>query len=76
MKKVIDEADVFVEKLSSTLQKLCRHHFVSEEQGKYFKDLKEGLKEGECLVLFDFAENYTLLIQDFKTANRWHCTMS
>ena len=71
MKKTIDTADLFVEKLTSILQKLCRHHFVSEEQSKYLKSLKEGLKEGECLILLDFAENYTLLIQDEVQSHHW-----
>ncbi|KZR99644.1 Uncharacterized protein APZ42_004412 [Daphnia magna] len=64
MKKTIDTADDFVEKLSSKLQQLCRHHFVSHKQGKFFNNLKENLKEDECLILLDFAENYSLMIQD------------
>ena len=45
MKKTTDPADVFVDKLFSMLQHLCRHHYVSEKQAKFFKHLKENLKE-------------------------------
>ena len=54
MKKTTDPADVFVGKLSSMLQHLCRHHYVSEKQTKFFKHLKENLKE-DRLILPYFA---------------------
>ena len=54
MKKTTDPADVFVDKLSSMLQHLCRHHYVSEKQTKFFKHLKENLKE-DRLILPYFA---------------------
>ncbi|EFX80036.1 hypothetical protein DAPPUDRAFT_319088 [Daphnia pulex] len=73
MKKVIDQADVFVETLTLKLQQLCRHHYISDKQGKFFKQLKENLKEEECLILLDFAENYSLMIQDEVQSHHWSC---
>jgi hypothetical protein len=73
MEKVIDQADVFVEKLTLKLQQLCRHHYISDKQGKFFKQLKENLKEEECLILLDFAENYSLMIQDEVQSHHWSC---
>ena len=73
MKKVIDQADVFVEKLTLKLQQLCRHHYISDKEGKFFKQLKENLKEEECLILLDFAENYSLMIQDEVHSHHWSC---
>ena len=35
--------------------------------------MKENLKEEECLILLDFAENYSLMIQDEVHSHHWSC---
>jgi len=71
MEKDVKDADEFIEGLSQSLQELCRHHFVCEKQGKFFKSLKERLTLGECIVLLDWAENHKLLIQDEVQSHHW-----
>ena len=40
------------------------------QYGKY--DLKEELKENELIILLDFAENYTFIVQDDVQAYHWN----
>ena len=35
-------------------------------------DLKEELKENELIILLDFAENYTFIVQDDVQAYHWN----
>ena len=42
----------------------CLHHFIVNEQSSYLRKLKEGLSPDEAIVLLDFAENYSFIIQD------------
>ena len=37
----------FVEQLVDSLQKLCKHHFISKKQSEHFKWLKENLQDNE-----------------------------
>ena len=54
------------------------HSYISKSQAKYLKERKENLKEDECLVLLDFAENYQFVIQDEVAGYHWcktYCTL-
>lgn len=52
--------DLFCEKFDS----LRQHHFVAKSQSAYLRSRKETLQEDTAIVLLDFAENYSFLIQD------------
>lgn len=52
--------DLFCEKIDS----LRQHHFVAKSQSAYLRSRKEALQEDTAIVLLDFAENYSFLIQD------------
>jgi hypothetical protein len=66
--------DEFLDCFFDQLKSLLPHHFVSKEQSKQFKKLKEDLQEGEVLVVCDFAENYTCIIQDSVQSYYWDTT--
>ena len=36
----------------------------SLNQGNFLKDFKEKLKENELIILLDFSENYSFVMQD------------
>lgn len=61
----------FIEKLSSKIWKLTGHHFVAKHQSEYLKSLKTDLKETELIVLMDFAENYSFVVQDAAQGFHW-----
>lgn len=50
----------FVENMSG----LTNHHFIAKCQSKYLKEKKLIISQEECIVLLDFQENYTFLVQD------------
>ena len=56
--------DEFITLLTKKLDDLTSHSFISKEQSSYLKHLKEKLTPNECVVLLDFAENYSFMVQD------------
>ena len=54
----------YIDELCSQLDKLWFNHFVSKAQAAYLHDLKDCLKDDECIVLLDFAESYSYVVQD------------
>ncbi|XP_065679132.1 uncharacterized protein LOC136093883 [Hydra vulgaris] len=54
----------FIETLSETLYDLCHHHFIKEAQSSYLSEAKQTLDQYTCIILMDFAENYSFLVQD------------
>lgn len=62
----------FLDYFSTKLIKLIPHHYVSEQQSKYIKELKENLLHGEVLVSCDFAENYSVVMQNEAQSFHWN----
>ena len=52
----------FIETLSETLYNLCHHHFIKEAQSSYLSETKQTLDQYTCIILMDFAENYSFLV--------------
>ncbi|KAJ8669802.1 hypothetical protein QAD02_014517 [Eretmocerus hayati] len=74
----ITSKEDYVNELSRLLFKLKTHSFTAKKQSAFLDWLKQNLKEGEFLVLLDFAENYAFLIQDAVQAfhyNNDQCTI-
>uniref|UniRef100_A0A6P7GVN1 Uncharacterized protein LOC114343446 n=1 Tax=Diabrotica virgifera virgifera TaxID=50390 RepID=A0A6P7GVN1_DIAVI len=63
--------DDFFEALVDRLIELKKHHFISKAQSRYLKDLKENLSNDVCVVLCDFAENMTFVVQDEIQSFHW-----
>ena len=57
-------ADGFIILLSDMLYKLTEHHFIVKNQNQYLKGLKTSLKPNECIIILDFAENFSFVVQD------------
>lgn len=54
------------------------HAYIAKKQADFLNDTKKDLKEGEFVVLGDFAENYTFVTQnEIQSAyfNRQQCTL-
>ena len=61
----------FVENLTEKFKNLTAHHYVAKKQAEFFKKVKDELQFGECVIVLDFAENYSFLVQD--AAQGFHC---
>ena len=71
---VEDYKDLVVESIDN----LTAHSYIAKSQAKYLKKLKTELRDDECIVLGDFAENYEFVIQDEIQSYHWakdSCTL-
>ena len=48
------------------------YHNIAKQQTKFFKETKANLKFGECIIVFDFAENFSFLVQDTAQGFHWN----
>ncbi|XP_047129865.1 uncharacterized protein LOC124809907 [Hydra vulgaris] len=61
----------FIDLLCEKLDKITCHSFIAKSQSSYLKHLKETLSIDEAIVLVDFAENYTFVVQDEVQSYHW-----
>ena len=66
------EFDDFIENLVGKFGKLTKHHYVAKKQAEFLKQMKENLKFGESVIVSDFAENYSFLVQDAAQGFHWN----
>ncbi|XP_065684929.1 uncharacterized protein LOC136097009 [Hydra vulgaris] len=61
----------FIELLCEKLDNITSHSFIAKSQSSYLKHLKETISIDEAIVLADFAENYTFVVQDEIQSYHW-----
>ena len=54
----------FVEAFCDKLEMLIPHSFITAQQAYFYNECKSSLKPGELLVVADFSENYSFVLQD------------
>ena len=78
LQDVIESQEEYLESLSSAVVKLLRHHYISLKQSESFKKAKENLDEMTGVLVGDFAENHSFLVQDAAQGFHWdnsQCTL-
>ena len=55
---------VFVDKFCKEIDNLTAHNYNVKAQSKFLKHSQENLQEHEGIVILDFAENFSFIIQD------------
>lgn len=78
LENVERELSDFLEYLDEKLTKLLSHDFISKSQSAFLKTTKDNLKPNEFVVISDFAENFTFVIQQEVQAYHWtneQCTL-
>jgi len=71
-----DFSDDFINLLCNMLQKLTKHHFIAKSQNQYLRELKASLKPNECIIILDFAENFSFIVQDAAQSFHWNNAQS
>ena len=71
MDKLISSVDEEITLLANKVFALCEHHFIAKAQPHYLRTLKENLQQDEVIILLDFAENYSFVIQDAVQGFHW-----
>ena len=64
-----------LQKIQNTLVersvKLTAHHYISKHQSAYITQLKDNIKDDEAIIILDFAENYSFVVQDAAQGYHW-----
>ena len=61
----------FIAKIVDGIYEVCSHHFIAKAQANHLKMAKENLSENELIILLDFAENYSFVVQDAMQGFHW-----
>lgn len=61
----------FIDLFSKNLSSLVRHDFIAKQQSSFMSSIKENLTQSEVLVICDFAENYSFILQNEAQSHHW-----
>ena len=76
LETVVQNVEEFLTTFLRALKKYQQHAFITRMQSQHYRETKENLEEGEVLVVCDFAENYSFVIQDEIQAFHWNNVMA
>ncbi|XP_076805803.1 uncharacterized protein LOC143449468 [Clavelina lepadiformis] len=68
----------WIQEIVRVLDDLTKHSFITKCQSRYLNSRKSSLTDDNCVILLDFAENYTFTIQDEVKSYHWNqqqCTI-
>ena len=68
----------FIDLLLNQIDILTMHSYIIKSQAQYLKKIKDELKDNEVIVLGDFAENYSFIVQNEVQGFHWNisqCTL-
>ena len=54
-----------------SIDDLTAHHVITKSQSAYYKEARDALSPNQALILLDFAENYSFLVQDAIQGYHW-----
>ena len=67
-----DSDDFLVEPFSMLFKLTEHHHFIAKSQSNFFKEQKDTLYQNEYILVLDFGENYSFVIQDCAQGLPWN----
>ncbi|XP_076820954.1 uncharacterized protein LOC143466202 [Clavelina lepadiformis] len=68
----------WIQEIVRVLDDLTKHSFIAKCQSRYLNSRKSSVTDDTCVILLDFAENYTFTIQDEVQSYHWNqqqCTI-
>jgi len=68
----VQSVDEFVRNFLGMLPKVTQHDFIAKQQSNFLQCSKKMLTPGEFLVVGDFAENYSFVLQDAAQSFHWN----
>lgn len=72
LETLVKTTDQFTDSLLEQLKCLLRHSFIAKKQSEYLNYLKKNLPTGHVIVLGDFAENMSFIVQDEVQGFHWN----
>lgn len=61
---ITKDTDEFIRDFCDQIKELIPHHFIAKEQSKYLKQRLENIQQNEIVLIYDFSENYSCIVQD------------
>ena len=72
LETVQKSTEEFIDLFCEKLQVLLRHDFISKQQNSYINYTKENMLPSEVVVVCDFSENYSFILQDEAQSFHWN----
>ncbi|KAL5518045.1 hypothetical protein EMCRGX_G003713 [Ephydatia muelleri] len=72
LERKVQGVDEFLEDFSVMMQKLQLHDLIAKMQADFMRQKKQNLGPGEFLVLADFSENFSFVVQDEVQSFHWN----
>lgn len=69
---IIKPVEEFVPHFVEKIDKLITHDFICKDQASFLRNKKVSLKQDEVLVICDFSENYSFIIQNAAQGYHWN----
>ena len=66
------DIDDFIKLTVKSIDNLISHSFTAKCQGRYWKGRRDTLEKDRVMVLGDFAENYTFVVQKEVQSYHWN----
>lgn len=63
LESFVDNFNNFKVQLCKNINLLTSHHYVADTQKNYLNHCKNNLDSDTCIILMDFSENYSFIIQ-------------
>ena len=61
----------FIAKIVDDVYEVCPHHFIAKAKANHLQMARENLSENELIILLDFAENCSFVVQDAVQGFHW-----
>eukprot|EP00731_Ephydatia_muelleri_P017532 Em0010g630a len=68
----IAPVEEFLDAFMVALEKLKLHDYIAKNQAKFVAEKKERLNPGEFIVIADFSDNYSFVVQDEVQSFHWN----
>ena len=71
LEKFVKPVEEFAAYFCEKLEKLVTHDFIKNQQSDFLKKAKSNLKTGEIVIICDFSENFSFVLQDAVQSHYW-----
>lgn len=68
---VTKDTDEFIVDFTAQLKDLIEHDFTAKQQSSYLKQRQENIQPNEIVLIYDFSENYTCIMQESIQSFHW-----
>ena len=71
LESITEDKDDFLESLVILISNLTKHYYIARAQSAFFVKCKEEITQESCVLISDFSENFSFIIQDCVQGYYW-----